>query len=67
MPTLPLFFPNVLPECHEVFGRLVLPKDTIKMQHLNKKKFKPSAPLWFDIERPHSNGDGDRQRWRLVP
>lgn len=50
---------NVSPERHEVLGRLVLPKGTIKAQHLDKKKFKPPAPLWFVLERSHSNGNGD--------
>ncbi|KAL6870799.1 hypothetical protein ACP4OV_014647 [Aristida adscensionis] len=57
----------VSPERHEVLGRLVLPKGSIKVQQLDKKKFKPPPPWWFDLEQqPHSgDGDGVRDRgWR---
>ncbi|KAJ1274804.1 hypothetical protein BS78_05G088400 [Paspalum vaginatum] len=57
------------PERQEVLGRLVLPKGTIKTQQFDKKKSKPPAPSWFDLEQPRSSdGDGgvrDQDRgWR---
>ncbi|XP_062197362.1 FT-interacting protein 4-like [Phragmites australis] len=59
---------NVSPERHEVLGRLELPKGMIKVQNFDKRKFKPPAPSWFDLEQPHSdgngNGDGRDRGWR---
>ncbi|RLM58714.1 multiple C2 and transmembrane domain-containing protein 1-like [Panicum miliaceum] len=56
------------PGRHEVLGRLVLPKSSIKVQQFDKKKFKQPAPSWFDLEGPHSDGngggDGRDRGWR---
>ncbi|OEL16042.1 FT-interacting protein 1 [Dichanthelium oligosanthes] len=47
------------PGRHEVLGQLVLPKGSIKTQQFDKKKSKPPPPSWFDLEQPHSDGNGE--------
>ena len=52
------------PQRHELLGEVTFPKGSIKVQQFDKKKFKPPAPSWHDLELPRSSdgGGGGGQR-----
>ncbi|CAD6254514.1 unnamed protein product [Miscanthus lutarioriparius] len=55
------------PERHEMLGEVTFPMGSIKVQQFDKKKFKPPAPSWHDLELPRSSdggGGGRRHEFR---